>query len=383
MRKFRSSSVLRQLCLKKKLNNSASLLFQNNLKTSYFNSLIFPQLSNLYSTKKPKPLTVREAIREAMEEELERDPKVVLIGEEVGKYQGAYKVSKGIWERFPDRVIDTPITEAGFAGIGVGAAMGGVRPIVEFMTWNFSMQAIDHIVNSCAKTRYMSGGQLGSPIVFRGPNGPPTSTAAQHSQCFAAWYGSVPGLKVVAGSKCDDSKGLLKAAIRDDNPVVVLESELLYKETFDLSPEAQEPDFLTPIGKAHIEKEGKDVSIVTFSRMVSISEKAAKELEEKHGISVEIVNLRTIRPMDYETIIKSVKKTSRLVTVEEGWPQHGVGAEIIAMINEQAFDYLDAPPERITGADVPMPYSPPLEERAMVQVSNIVNAVKRVTYRKK
>jgi len=283
----------------------------------------------------------------------------------------------------PDRVIDTPITESGFTGIGIGAAGAGVRMIVEFMTFNFSMQAIDHIVNTAAKTRYMSGGQFKFPIVFRGPNGPPTSVGAQHSQDFAAWYSSVPGLKVVAGSKCDDCKALLKAAIRDDNPVVYLESELLYNETFELSPEAQDPNYIIPLGKAHIERKGTDVTIVSYSRGVILAEKAAQELQDKHGISAEVLNLRTIRPLDIPTLVQSIQKTHRVVTVEEGWPQCGVGAELIALTNEYAFDWLDAPPERITGADVPMPYSYELEKKAMVQVENIVNAVKRVCYRNK
>eukprot|EP01090_Pellita_catalonica_P001694 TRINITY_DN1144_c0_g3_i1.p1 TRINITY_DN1144_c0_g3~~TRINITY_DN1144_c0_g3_i1.p1 ORF type:complete len:374 (-),score=61.31 TRINITY_DN1144_c0_g3_i1:30-1124(-) len=327
-----------------------------------------------------KNITVREAIKEAMDEEMARDETVVLLGEEVGKYQGAYKVSKGLFEKYPGRVQDTPITESGFTGVGVGASMAGLKPIVEFMTWNFSMQGMDHIVNSCAKSHYMSGGQLKSNIVFRGPNGPPTGTGAQHSQCFAAWYSSVPGLKVVAGGKCDDSKGLLKAAIRDPNPIVVLESELLYNLSFDLSPEAQDPETITPIGKAHIERSGSDVTIVTFSRMVSVSETAAAELA-KEGIDCEVINLRTIRPLDVDTIMKSLQKTNRLVTVEEGWPQCGIGSEIIALANEHAFDWLDAPPERITGADVPMPYSPPLETLAMVHPENIINAVRRVCER--
>lgn len=353
-----------------------------NSKTRIINSTLYNAWQKQKYATEPKSLTVREAIRLAMDEELQRDPTVVLMGEEVGKYQGAYKVSKGLWEKYPDRVIDTPITEAGFAGVGVGAAMAGLRPIVEFMTFNFSMQAIDQVVNSAAKGRYMSGGQLGCPIVFRGPNGPPTATAAQHSQCFAAWYSSVPGLKVIALSKCDDAKGLLKSAIRDDNPVVCIESELLYNYTFDLSPEAQDPNYLIPLGKAHIERKGSDVSIVTFGRIVSIAEKAADQLAAE-GISCEIVNLRTLRPLDNDTIMKSVSKTHRLVTVEEGWPQCGIGSEIISLVNEFAFDELDAPPERITGADVPMPYSTPLETKAMIQPDNIVNAVKRVCYRKK
>jgi pyruvate dehydrogenase E1 component beta subunit len=305
------------------------------------------------------------------------------MGEEVAKYNGAYKVSKGLYDKYGgDRVIDTPITEAGFAGIGVGAAAAGTKPIIEFMTWNFSLQAIDHIVNSSAKLHYMSGGKLGGSIVFRGPNGPPRGVGAQHSQCFAAWFGSVPGLKVLAPWNAEDARGLLKSAIRDPNPVVFLENEILYNETFELSEEAQGKDFLIPIGKAKIEREGNDVTIVTFQRMVGESLKVAAELE-KEGISVEVINLRSIRPLDVQTIVDSVKKTNRLVTVEEGWPAFGVGAEITATVVEHAFDYLDAPVERITGADVPMPYSKPLEEEAMVKPRNIINAVRRVTFRNK
>jgi len=270
----------------------------------------------------------------------------------------------------------------GFAGIGVGAALSGTRPIVEFMTFNFALQAIDHIVNSAAKTRYMSGGQFKCPIVFRGPNGPPRAVGAQHSQCFGAWYSSLPGLKVVVPWNANDAKGLLKAAIRDDNPVVVLENEILYNEKFELSPEAQSKDFLIKIGKARIERKGSDVSIITFSRMVGESLKAAAELE-KEGIHAEVINLLSLRPLDVEAIVKSVQKTNRLVTVEEGFPQCGVGSEVISVVNEHAFDWLDAPPERITGADVPMPYTHVLEDEAMVRPANIINAVKRVCYRKK
>jgi len=336
----------------------------------------------MYATDGRK-LTVREALRAAIEEEMERDPTVFLMGEEVGQYQGAYKISKDLFSKFgPERIVDTPITESGFAGLGVGAALAGLKPVIEFMTFNFSMQAIDHVVNSAAKSRYMSGGQLECPIVFRGPNGPPRSVGAQHSQCFGAWYSSVPGLKVVAPWNCNDAKGLLKAAIRDPNPVVYLENEILYNESFELSPEAQSKDYVLPIGKAHIEKEGRDVTICTFSRMVGTSLEAA-QLLAKEGINAEVINLRTLRPLDVETILKSIKKTNRLVTVEEGYPQCGIGSEIIALANEHVFDYLDAPPERITGADVPMPYTWGLEEKAMVQSHNIVNAAKRACYRKK
>eukprot|EP01097_Dermamoeba_algensis_P000182 TRINITY_DN1065_c0_g1_i1.p2 TRINITY_DN1065_c0_g1~~TRINITY_DN1065_c0_g1_i1.p2 ORF type:complete len:261 (-),score=64.00 TRINITY_DN1065_c0_g1_i1:1075-1857(-) len=260
--------------------------------------------------------------------------------------------------------------------------MAGLKPIIEFMTWNFSLQAIDHIVNSAAKLRYMSGGDFDCPIVFRGPNGPPTGVAAQHSQCFAAWYGSVPGLKVVAPWNSTDAKGLLKAAIRDPNPVVVLENELAYNMSFEMGPETASPDFVIPIGKAHIEREGKDVTIITFSRLVGVALDAAQALE-KEGISAEVINLRTIRPLDVETIVKSVKKTGRAVTAEEGWRRFGVGAEISAVLFEHAFDFLDAPVERVTGADVPMPYAKVLEDLCMVQTNNIVNAAKRVVFRKK
>jgi pyruvate dehydrogenase E1 component beta subunit len=329
-------------------------------------------------------MTVRDALNLALDEELARDNKVFLIGEEVGQYQGAYKVSRGLWQKYGgDRIIDTPITEAGFAGIAVGAALTGLRPICEFMTFNFSMQAIDHVVNSCAKALYMSGGQLTAPMVFRGPNGAAAGVAAQHSQCFAAWYSSVPGLKVLAPYSAEDAKGLLKAAIRDDNPVVFLESELLYGQAFEIKDEiVNDKDFVLPIGKAKIEREGKDVTIVGFSKVLNCVLEAAKKLEEQ-GISVEVINLRSIRPLDMETIIKSVKKTNRLITAEEGWPQSGVGAEIAAQIMEsEAFDYLDAPVTRVHGADIPMPYAINLETLALPQTKNIIDAVNRVLYRK-
>jgi len=329
----------------------------------------------------PRDVPVREALNMAMEEEMIRDPKVFLIGEEVAQYNGAYKVSKGLWEKFgTDRIVDTPITEAGFAGLAVGAAMAGLKPICEFMTFNFSMQAMDHIVNSAAKTYYMSGGAIPVPIVFRGPNGPAAAVAAQHSQCFASWYGSVPGLKVLSPHDSEDARGLLKAAIRDGNPVVFLENELLYGVSFPLSAEALSHDFVIPIGKAKIMRQGTDITIVTFSRGVAKSLEAAKELEKK-GISAEVINLRSIRPLDRHTIINSVKKTSRLVTVEEGFPTFGVGAEIVSLINEEAFDWLDAPPLRVTGADVPLPYAEGLENHAIPQVHNIVNMCVQVCSR--
>jgi len=327
-----------------------------------------------------KMITVREALREALTEEMEMDEKVFLIGEEVGQYDGAYKVTKGLLKKFGEkRVIDSPISEMGFSGVGAGAAMAGLRPVVEFMTWNFAMQAIDQIINTAAKSRYMSAGLVECPVVFRGPNGPPTSVGAQHSQCFGAWYSSVPGLKVVAPYSCDDAKGLLKSAIRDPNPVVVLESELLYNASFPLSPAAQRSDWYVPIGEAKIEREGHDVTIVTFSRITGKALEAAEALA-KEGISAEVINLRTLRPLDINTIVQSVNKTHRCVSVEEGWPQCGIGAEIAALLMEYAFDSLDAPMERVTGADVPMPYSSPIEELAMVQTQNIVSAVKRVCY---
>lgn len=326
-------------------------------------------------------VTVREALNMALDEELTRDPTVFLMGEEVALYNGAYKVSKGLHAKFgSDRIIDTPITESGFTGIGCGAAMAGLRPVVEFMTMNFAMQAIDHIVNTAAKSHYMSGGQLNCPIVFRGPNGPPTSVGAQHSQCFAAWYSNIPGLKVVAPWNAEDAKGLLKAAIRDPNPVVVLENEIMYNSKFQLSAEAQSSEFVIPIGKAKVEREGTDVTIVTFARLVGQALDAAEALA-KEGISAEVINLRTIRPLDMETIVKSLKKTHRVVTAEEGFVQSGVGAEIAARILEDAFDQLDAPIERIAVADVPMPYGKSIEDLAIPQAINIANAAKRVCYR--
>jgi pyruvate dehydrogenase E1 component beta subunit len=322
--------------------------------------------------------TVREALRDAMAEEMRRDPDVFLMGEEVAEYQGAYKVSQGLLEEFgARRVIDTPITEYGFAGLGVGAAMAGLRPIVEFMTWNFAMQAIDHIINSAAKTLYMAGGELGCPIVFRGPNGAAARVAAQHSQDFSSWYSHIPGLKVIAPYTASDAKGLLKAAIRDPNPIIFLENEILYGHSF---PVPKLDDFVLPIGKAKIARPGKDVTIVSFSMGMSYALKGAEELA-KEGIEAEVVDLRTIRPMDTETIVHSVKKTGRIVTVEEGWPQSGIGAEIAARVMEHAFDYLDAPVTRVSGKDVPMPYAANLEKLALPSVADVVQAAKAVLYR--
>ncbi len=322
--------------------------------------------------------TVREALRDAMAEEMRRDPDVFLMGEEVAEYQGAYKISQGMLEEFgADRVIDTPITEYGFTGLGVGAAMAGLKPIVEFMTWNFAMQAIDHIINSAAKTRYMAGGEMGCPIVFRGPNGAAARVAAQHSQEYSSWYAHCPGLKVVAPYSAADAKGLLKSAIRDPNPVVFLENEVLYGHSFDV-PKGD--DFTVPIGKAKIVREGAQVTITAFSLMVERALKAAEKLAEE-GIEAEVIDLRTIRPLDIETIVESVKKTNRIVSVEEGWPQSGMGAEIAALMMEQAFDWLDAPVVRVHGKDVPMPYAANLERLALPQIDDIVAAAKAVCYR--
>jgi pyruvate dehydrogenase E1 component beta subunit len=323
-------------------------------------------------------MTVREALRDAMAEEMRRDGSVLVMGEEVAEYQGAYKVTQGLLQEFgAKRVIDTPITEHGFAGVGVGAAFTGLRPIVEFMTFNFAMQAIDQIINSAAKTLYMSGGQLGAPIVFRGPNGAAARVGAQHSQEYSAWYSQIPGLKVVAPYTASDAKGLLKSAIRDPNPVVFLENEILYGQTF---PVPKLDDFTVPIGKARVHREGKDVTIVSFSMGMTYALKAAQELE-KEGIDAEVIDLRTIRPMDTETIVRSVMKTGRCVTVEEGYPQSGVGSEIAMRIMENAFDYLDAPVARVTGKDVPMPYAANLEKLALPSVAEVVQAVKAVCYR--
>jgi pyruvate dehydrogenase E1 component beta subunit len=319
--------------------------------------------------------TIRDALRDAMAEEMRRDDKVFLIGEEVAQYQGAYKVSRELLQEFGDqRVVDTPITEHGFAGLGVGAAMAGLKPIVEFMTFNFAMQAIDHIINSAAKTLYMSGGQIRAPIVFRGPNGAASRVGAQHSQDYSAWYAQVPGLKVIAPYDAADAKGLLKAAIRDPNPVVFLEHEMMYGLEFDV-PEIE--DYVVPIGKAKVRREGKDVTITAHSRMVGFALQAAEKLAEE-GIECEVVDLRTLRPLDHETIVESVKKTSRLVSAEEGWGPMGVGAEVVARVIEHAFDYLDAPPLRVHQEDVPLPYAANLEALSLPGVDKIIAAVKQV-----
>ena len=325
-----------------------------------------------------KQQTVREALRDAMAEEMRADDTVFLMGEEVAEYQGAYKVSQGLLDEFgAKRVIDTPITEHGFAGIGVGAAFGGLRPIVEFMTWNFAMQAIDHIINSAAKTLYMSGGQMGAPMVFRGPNGAAARVGAQHSQDYAAWYMQVPGLKVVMPYSAADAKGLMKTAIRDNNPVCFLENEILYGRSFDV-PDVD--DFTIPFGKARIWREGTDVTIVSFGIGMQYALEAADKLAED-GISAEVIDLRTIRPMDTGTVINSVMKTNRCVTVEEGWPQGSVGGYVSSVLMQEAFDYLDAPVINCTGKDVPMPYAANLEKHALITTDEVIAAVKQVTYR--
>ena len=325
-----------------------------------------------------KSMTVREALREAMSEEMERDDTVFLMGEEVGEYQGAYKISQGLLDKFgPRRVVDTPISEIGFAGIGVGAAFGGLRPIVEFMTFNFAMQAIDHILNSAAKTLYMSGGQMGAPMVFRGPNGAAARVGAQHSQDYSAWYAQIPGLKVVMPYSAADAKGLLKTAIRDPNPVVFLENEILYGRSFEV-PDLE--DFTIPFGKARIVRSGKDVTLVSFGIGVSHALAAAEKLAAE-GIEAEVIDLRTLRPLDYDSVLASVMKTNRCVTVEEGFPVASIGNHLSAYIMENAFDYLDAPVINCTGKDVPMPYAANLEKHALITPDEVVEAVKKVTYR--
>ena len=323
-------------------------------------------------------LTVREALRDAMAEEMRNDQRVFVMGEEVAEYQGAYKVTQGLLDEFSNkRVIDTPITEHGFAGLGVGAAFGELRPVIEFMTFNFSMQAIDQIINSAAKTLYMSGGQMGCPIVFRGPNGAASRVAAQHSQCYASWYAHCPGLKVVSPWSAADAKGLLKAAIRDPNPVIFLENEVMYGQSFDV-PEHE--DWVVPIGKAKVLRPGTDVTITAFSIMVGKALEAAEQLAAE-GIDAEVIDLRTIRPLDTETLVQSVKKTSRLISCEEGFPFAGIGSELAVQMMEQAFDYLDAPVMRVTGKDVPMPYAANLEKLALPQADDIVAAARQACYR--
>jgi pyruvate dehydrogenase E1 component beta subunit len=323
-------------------------------------------------------MTMREALRDAMAEEMRRDQDVFVMGEEVAEYQGAYKVTQGLLQEFSaKRVIDTPITEHGFAGLGVGAALAGLKPIVEFMTFNFAMQAVDQLINSAAKTLYMSGGQMGCSIVFRGPNGAAARVAAQHSQDYSSWYSHIPGLKVISPSNAADAKGLLKAAIRDPNPVIFLENEILYGHS---SPVPKLDDFVLPIGKARIARSGKDVTIISWSMAMTYALKAAEELVAE-GIDAEVIDLRTLRPMDTATLVESVKKTGRAVTVEEGWKQSGVGAEVAARLMEEAFDYLDAPVARVSGKDVPMPYAANLEKLALPSVADVVEAAKSVCYR--
>jgi pyruvate dehydrogenase E1 component beta subunit len=323
-------------------------------------------------------ITVREALRDAMAEEMRRDESVFVMGEEVAEYQGAYKITQGLLDEFGKRrVVDTPITEHGFAGLGIGAAMAGLKPIVEFMTFNFAMQAMDQIINSAAKTHYMSGGQMTCSIVFRGPNGAAARVAAQHSQDYSAWFSQIPGLKVVVPYTAADAKGLLKSAIRDPNPVVFLENEILYGHSFEVP---QLEDYLVPIGKARIARHGKDVTLVSFGIGMTYTLKAADELA-KEGIEAEVIDLRTLRPLDVETIVASVRKTGRCVSIEEGWPQNGIGAEIIARLMIEAFDYLDAPVLRVTGRDVPMPYAANLEKLALPSVADVIEAAKAVCYK--
>ncbi|GES63007.1 pyruvate dehydrogenase E1 B-subunit [Aspergillus terreus] len=327
-----------------------------------------------YATGGTKEVTVRDALNEALAEELESNQKTFIMGEEVAQYNGAYKVTRGLLDRFgPKRVIDTPITEAGFCGLAVGAALAGLHPICEFMTFNFAMQAIDQIINSAAKTHYMSGGIQPCNITFRGPNGFAAGVAAQHSQDYSAWYGSIPGLKVVSPWSSEDAKGLLKAAIRDPNPVVVLENELLYGQAFPMSEAAQKDDFVLPIGKAKIERPGKDLTIVSLSRCVGLSMNAAAELKQKYGVEAEVINLRSVKPLDVETVIQSLKKTGRIMCVESGFPMFGVASEIMALSMEYGFDYLTAPAVRVTGAEVPTPYAAGLEQMSFPQEDTIVS----------
>ncbi|KAK4052075.1 pyruvate dehydrogenase E1, beta subunit [Microbotryomycetes sp. JL201] len=382
---------------------SAIALQQANRRASLYQTGSQLRQASTESGDGVAQMTVREALNSAMEEEMIRDETVFVLGEEVAQYNGAYKVTKGLLDKFGEkRVVDTPITEAGFCGLAVGAAFAGLRPVCEFMTFNFAMQArllfdwlvessltlpftfqaIDQIVNSAGKTYYMSGGNVPCPVVFRGPNGAAAGVGAQHSQDYASWYGQIPGLKVVSPWSAEDCRGLLKAAIRDPNPVVVLENEILYGQTFDVSKEAQSTDFLLPIGKAKVERVGKDVTVVAHSRMVGLSLEAAEILKKEEGIEVEVINLRSIRPLDIETIKESIKKTNRLVTVEGGFPAFGVGSEIAAQVVEsEAFDYLDAPVERITGADLPTPYAKALEDLAFPDTALIAKVIKRSLYR--
>ncbi|KAJ9475837.1 Pyruvate dehydrogenase E1 component subunit beta, mitochondrial [Pseudozyma hubeiensis] len=337
---------------------------------------------NASTDGKPQEITVRDALNSAMEEEMLRDDKVFILGEEVARYNGAYKITRGLLDKFGEkRVIDTPITESGFAGLAVGAALSGLRPICEFMTFNFAMQAIDQIINSGAKTYYMSGGNVPCPVVFRGPNGAAAGVGAQHSQDYAAWYGQIPGLKTISPWSAEDCRGLLKSAIRDPNAVVFLENEILYGQSFPISQEALSDDFTIPIGKAKIERAGKDITIVSHSIGMNYAMEAAEILKKEEGVEAEVINLRTIAPMDVDTIIDSVKKTNRIVTVESGFPQFSVGAEIAATVNDFAFDHLDAPVERVTGAAVPTPYAQNLEKLSFPDTAIVVRAAKRALYK--
>ncbi|MDB9991504.1 pyruvate dehydrogenase complex E1 component subunit beta [Amylibacter sp.] len=357
------------------LDNIENVEITPNLAKSLFSNIVSEEIPEGTTFT---PTTVRDALRDAMAEEMRSNENVFLMGEEVAEYEGAYKVSQGLLEEFGDkRVIDTPITEHGFAGIAVGAAFGGLNPIVEFMTFNFALQAMDHIINSAAKTLYMSGGQMGAPMVFRGPNGAASRVGAQHSHCFAAWYAQIPGLKVVMPYSASDAKGLLKSAIRDPNPVVFLENEMLYGRTFDV-PDLE--DFTVPIGKAKIWREGTDVTLISFGIGMQYALEASETLE-KEGVSCEVIDLRSIRPIDYDTIINSIKKTNRCVTIEEGFPVASIGNHLSAVIMERAFDYLDAPVINCTGKDVPMPYAANLEKLALVTTDEVINAIKQVTYR--
>lgn len=355
------------------------------LKRAFKHTAILKQLHDYrkfsMAARKCTDMYVRDALNSAMNEEMKRDDKVFLLGEEVAQYDGAYKVSRGLWREHGDsRVIDTPITESGFAGIAVGAAMAGLKPVCEFMTFNFSMQAIDHVINSAAKTLYMSAGAVPVPVVFRGPNGPAAGVAAQHSQCFAAWYGHCPGLKVLSPYSSEDARGLLKAAIRDPNPVVFLENELMYGVSFPVSDESLSEDFTLPIGKAKVEREGKHITLVSHSKPVGLCLEAAEQLASE-GIDCEVINLRSIRPLDTEAIERSVMKTNHLITVEGGWPMFGVGAEIVAQIMEgPAFDYLDAPVVRVTGADVPMPYAKVLEDNTLPTARDLTLSVRKTLH---
>ncbi len=358
---------------------ASSLVQRQNLAKAGLQSAFIN--NRLNSTKaEPTKLTVRDAINSALAEELDRDDEVFIMGEEVAQYQGAYKITRGLLDRFGEkRVVDTPITEMGFTGLAVGAALAGLKPVVEFMTFNFAMQSIDQIINSAAKTYYMSGGIQPCNITFRGPNGAAAGVAAQHSQDYSAWYGSIPGLKVVSPYSAEDHRGLVKAAIRDPNPTIILENEMLYGEAFEVSEEVLSPDFVLPIGKAKIEREGSDISIVTHTRNVGYALETAKTLQEEYGVSAEVINLRSIKPLDVPTIIESVKKTNHLITVEAGFPAFGVGSEICAQIMEsEAFDYLDAPVERVTGAEVPTPYAKELEDFAFPDPPTILRAARKV-----